>query len=356
MAKKLFIPGPTNVAPEVLEKMSASMIGHRSKAASELQRSLSEKLRKMFYTGNEILVSTSSGSGLMEGALRSCTAKKAAVFSIGAFGDRWYKMATANGVPADIFKSELGSITTPEMVDQALATGQYDLVAVTHNETATGVTNPCEEIAEVMKKYPDVVWCVDAVSSAGGTKIEVDKMGIDICITSAQKALALPPGLAVCTFSQKAYERTGQVSNRGLYFDLRELYDFIQSKDYQYPSTPTLSHMYALDFQMDRILTEGLENRWNRHKEMAEYCRAWALEYFDLYSDRNHLSNTLTVIANTRGISVSDLNKKLGERNMELSNGYGALKEKCFRIAHMGELTLDDIKEVTANIQDILGL
>lgn len=356
MPKKLFIPGPTVVAPEVLEKMATPMIGHRSKAASALQRSISDKLRQVFYSQNEILVSTSSGSGLMEGSVRSCTAKRAAVFSIGAFGDRWFKMAEANGVPADLFKSELGHITTPEMVDQALATGKYDLVAITHNETATGVTNPCDEIAEVLKKYPDVVWCVDAVSSAAGMKIEVDRLGIDICITSAQKALALPPGLAVCTFSQKAYERTGQVSNRGLYFDLRELYDFIQKKDYQYPSTPSLSHMYALDFQLDRILAEGLENRWARHAEMADYCRAWALEYFDLFSDRKHLSNTLTVIANTRGISVSDLNRKLGERNKEISNGYGSLKEKCFRIAHMGELTLGDIKEVTSDIQDILGL
>lgn len=356
MPKKLFIPGPTVVAPEVLEKMAGPMMGHRSKEASALQRSISDKLRQLFYTQNEIIVSTSSGSGLMEGAIRSCTSRRAAVFSIGAFGDRWFKMAQANGVPSDIFKSELGQITTPEMVDQALATGLYDLVAITHNETATGVTNPCDEIAEVIKKYPDVIWCVDAVSSAGGMKIEVDKLGIDICITSGQKALAVPPGIAVCTMSSKAYERTAQVPNRGLYFDLKELYDFVQQKDHQYPSTPTLSHMYALDFQLDRILAEGLENRWARHAEMADYCRAWATEYFDLFSDKAHLSNTLTVIANTRGISVSELNKKLGERNKEISNGYGSLKEKCFRIAHMGELTLDDIKEVTSDIEDILGL
>lgn len=331
-------------------------MGHRSKEASALQRSISDKLRQLFYTQNEIIVSTSSGSGLMEGAIRSCTSRRAAVFSIGAFGDRWFKMAQANGVPSDIFKSELGQITTPEMVDQALATGQYDLVAITHNETATGVTNPCDEIAEVIKKYPNVIWCLDAVSSAGGMKIEVDKLGIDICITSGQKALAVPPGIAVCTMSSKAYERTAQVPNRGLYFDLKELYDFVQQKDHQYPSTPTISHMYALDFQLDRILAEGLENRWARHAEMADYCRAWAREYFDLFSDKAHLSNTLTVIANTRGISVSELNKKLGERNKEISNGYGSLKEKCFRIAHMGELTLDDIKEVTSDIEDILGL
>lgn len=356
MHKKLFIPGPTEVDPAVLAAMGTPMIGHRSKAASVLQKSIADKMRKLFYTENEILLSTSSGSGFMEGSIRSCTAKKAAVFSIGAFGDRWYKMAVANGVPADIFKSELGAITTPEMVDQALSTGDYDLVTITHNETATGVTNPCEEIAEVLKKYPDVIWCVDAVSSAAGMKIEVDKLGIDVCITSAQKAFALPPGMAMCTFSEKAYERTHSVPNRGLYFDMKEIYDFVKQKDNQYPSTPSLSHMYALDCQLDRIMAEGLENRWNRHAEMADYCRAWAREYFALYSDENHLSNTLTVIKNTRGISVSDLNKALAERNKEISNGYGSMKEQCFRIAHMGELTLPDIQEVTHDIQEILGL
>ena len=356
MHKKLFIPGPTEVAAEVLEKMATPMMGHRCKAASVLQRSISDKLRQVFYTQNEILLSTSSGSGLMEGAVRSCTAKRAAVFSIGAFGDRWFKMAEANGVPADLFKSELGQITTPEMVEKALATGLYDLVALTHNETATGVTNPCEEIAAVMAKYPEVVWCVDAVSSAGGAKIDVDALGIDICITSAQKAFALPPGLAMATFSKKAYERTACVPNRGLYFDLREIYDFIQKKDYQYPSTPTLSHMFALDFQLDRMLEEGLDNRWARHAEMAAFVRAWAEEYFALYSDKNHLSNTLTVVENTRGISVSDLNKQLALRNKEISNGYGSMKEKCFRIAHMGEMQVSDMKEVTSDIVDILGL
>lgn len=356
MHKKLFIPGPTEVAPEVLESLGGPMIGHRSKAASDLQRSISDMLRTVFCTEQEILLSTSSGSGLMEGAVRSCTAKKAAMFSVGAFGDRWYKMATANGVPADIFKSELGQATTPEMVDQALATGQYDLVAITHNETAIGIMNPVEDIAEVMKKYPDVVWCVDAVSSAGGSKIETDKLGIDVLITSTQKALAVPPGMAACTISQKAYDRTSQVQNRGLYFDFKELYDTVKSKDYQYPSTPSLPLMYALDCQLKRMMAEGMDARYARHIEMAEFMRAWAKEYFALFPNDQYLSNTLTVINNTRDIDISGLNKALGERGMQLGNGYGSLKNLTFRIAHMGELTMSDMREITSAIEEILDL
>ncbi|SHG56420.1 phosphoserine aminotransferase, putative [Thermosyntropha lipolytica DSM 11003] len=356
MHKKLFIPGPVSVKPDVLEKMATPMIGHRSKDASALQRRISDKLRKLFYTEEEILLSTTSGSGLMEGAIRSCTAKRAAVFSVGAFGKRWYEMAVSNNVPADLFEVEWGQATTPEMVEEALSTGKYDLVTITHNETSTGVMNPIEEISKVIKKYPDVVWCVDAVSSAGGSKIEVDKLGIDICITSTQKALGLPPGLAICTFSKKAVERAKQVPHRGYYLDLLSLYDYIQKKDYQYPSTPSLSHMFALDYQLDKIFEEGLDNRFARHIEMAEYVRAWAKKHFALFADERYLSNTLTTISNTRNIDIAELNKELGKRGFQISNGYGKMKDKTFRIAHMADYTLDDVKEVLGHIEDILKL
>lgn len=354
MHKKLFIPGPVDVKEDVLKKMATPMIGHRTKDASQLQRNISDKMRKVMFTNSEILLSTSSGSGLMEGAVRSCTRKKAAVFSVGSFGDRWYKMAKCNNVPADIFKSELGKHTSAEMVDKALSTGNYDLITITHNETSTGIMNPVEEIAEVMKKYPEVVWCLDTVSSMGGTKIEVDKLGVDICITSSQKCLGLPPGLSICSFSNKALEASKQVEFRGLYLDLLELYNYIQKKDYQYPSTPSLSHMYALDYQLDKILAEGLENRFARHLEMAEYVRGWAKEYFELFPEEGYISNTLTTVKNTRNISVSDLNKKLGEVGYSISNGYGDLKELTFRIAHMADTTLDDVKELISEINKIL--
>lgn len=355
MHKKLFIPGPVEVRPDVLEKMATPMMGHRSKEASALQRGISEKVRKLFYTKEEILLSTTSGSGLMEGAVRSCTAKRAAVFSVGAFGNRWYDMAKFNNVPADLFESEWGKPTTPEMVDDALKTGKYDLITVTHNETSTGLMNPVDEIAEVMKKYPEVVWCLDTVSSMAGTKIEVDKLGVDVCITSSQKCIGLPPGLAICSMSQKAVERAKTVPYRGLYLDLLSLYEYIQKKDYQYPSTPSLSHMFALDYQLDNMLAEGLENRYARHKAMAEVVRAWGREHFELFPDERYLSNTLTNIKNTRDIDIADLNKQLGARGFQISNGYGKLKGKTFRIAHMADCQMEDIKELLKNIDEILG-
>ena len=356
MHKKLFIPGSVEVKPEVLEKMATPMIGHRSKDASELQKRITSKLQEMLYTQEVVLLSTSSGSGLMEGAVRSCTLKRAAIFAVGAFGVRWYEMARSNNVPADLFEVEWGNATTPEMIDEVLSTGKYDLVTITHNETSTGLMNPLETIAGVVKNYPDVVFCLDAVSSAGGSKIEVDELGIDICITSTQKALGLPPGMALCTFSQKAIERAQQVRCWGYYLDLLALYDYIQKKDYQYPSTPSLSHMFALDYQLDCMLAEGLEQRFARHAEMAEYTQQWARKYFNLFADERYLSNTLTTIKNTRNIDVAALNRELGLRGYQISNGYGKLKDKTFRIAHMADCTLAELKELIDNINDILKL
>jgi aspartate aminotransferase-like enzyme len=355
MHKRLFIPGPVEVRPDVLEKMSTPMIGHRSKSASALQAGIADKMRTLMYTRNEILLSTSSGSGLMEGSIRSCTRGRAAVFSIGAFGDRWFKMATANDVPADLFSVEPGCATLPEQVETALCTGLYDLVTVTHNETATGVMNPVEGISEVLHRHPDVVWCVDAVSSLGGAKIEVDRLGIDVCITSSQKCLGLPPGLSVCSVSEKAIQAALQVPFRGLYFDLVELYRFVKEKENQYPATPSLSHMFALDYQLDRILAEGPENRFARHQAMAGRVRDWARTRFALYSDPAHLSDTVTCIANTRGIDVPTLNKRLGEVGYTISNGYGPLKDKTFRIAHMADATLDDIEGLLSAIDALLA-
>jgi len=354
MRKKLFIPGPTEVRGDVLNHMATPMIGHRSNEASILQKCITQKLKQLMYTENEILLSTSSGSGLMEGAVRSCTRHRAAIFTCGSFGERWYEMAIANKVNADRFEVEYGRAVRGEMVDKVLKSGRYDLATITHNETSTGVMNPIKEIADVIKDYPEVVFCVDAVSSLGGVKIPVDDLGIDICITSSQKCLGLPPGFSLCSISEKALQAAKKVEYRGVYLDLLRLYEYLKKKDYQYPFTPSLSHMFALDFQLDLILKEGIENRFHRHQIMADRVREWAKNNFSLFAQEEFASNTVTCIENTKGISIKKLNDDLGERGFTISNGYGNLKEKTFRIGHMGDLSLDDINELLSTIDEII--
>jgi aspartate aminotransferase-like enzyme len=355
--KKLFIPGPVEVDAEVLRMMSTPMIGHRSAEWSDLQRRVSEKLQTLMYTSNPIILSASSGTGLLEMAIRCTTARRAIVFSVGAFGNRWHAIAEGNGVPADKYEEQWGAGIIPETVERYLSTGKYDVATLTHNETSTGVMNHVEELAEVFRRYPEVVWCVDTVSSLGGVKIEVDRLGIDVCVTSSQKALGLPPGLSLASVSEKAKKRAVAIKNRGYYFDMLQLLKYVEERNFQYPSTPSISHTFALDFALERILKqEGLEARFDRHRQIAEYVRSWAKKHFALFPKEEYASNTVTCISNTQAISVKELNNKLAERGFTISNGYGALKEKTFRIAHMAELQKADLGELLGHIEEILGL
>lgn len=355
MHKKLFIPGPTEVREDILDVMKTPMIGHRSKEFSELYDSVIPKVKKVLYTENKVFLSTSSATGLMEGAIRNCVKERALNLVCGAFSKRWHQITKANGKEADVVEVEWGKAILPEMVRDALKTGKYDAVTFVHNETSTGVMNPIYEIAEVMKEFPDVSFLVDAVSSMVGVKIEVDRLGIDVCLAGVQKAFALPPGLALCSVSEKALKKAESIPNRGYYFDFLTFLKYDQDK-HQTPTTPIISIIFALDKQLDRFFDEGLENRFARHLEMANYVRDWTRQYFAFFPDEKYLSNTLTAIKNTRGISVADLNKELGKRGAMISNGYGKLKEQSFRIAHMGDLTLDDMKWLLSQINEILGL
>lgn len=355
MHKKLFIPGPTEVREDILQAQAKPMIGHRSKDFSALYEGVVNKIKKALNTQNHIIVFTSSGTGIMEGAIRNCVYKDVLCCVNGAFSDRWFKIAKACGKNADEIRVEWGKAIKPEMLEAKLKSNKYDAVTLVHNESSTGVRAPIEEIAEVMKKYPDTYFLVDTVSSLMGDKIEIDKLGIDVCLTSSQKCFALPPGLAVCSVTQRALERTRTITDRGYYFDFDAMLKRYE-KDRQTPTTPAVTLLYAMDKQMDKMLAEGMENRYKRHLEMAQYVRDWAKKHFALFPEPGYESVTLTCVDNTRKITVADLNAELGKRGFQISNGYGDLKEKTFRIAHMGDLTLEEIKELIKNINEILKL
>lgn len=355
MYKKLFIPGPTHVRDKILQAQAAPMIGHRMKEYSELQERVTNKLQKVLYTDQHVYLFAASSTGVMEGSIRQATHKKILNTICGAFSKRWHQITVANGVPCGTIEVPMGQAITPEMVDEALSTGEYDAVTLVLNETSTGIMNPIPEIAAMIhEKYPDVLIIVDAVSGMAGAKIEFDAWGLDVCLAGVQKCFALPAGLTVAAVSDRARERGKTVPGRGYYF----AWDVMDGKydKHQTPATPAISLIQALDVQLDDMLAEGLDARWARHEAMADYVQDWARKHFALFGDERYLSKTVTNVENTRGISVADLNKELGERGATISNGYGDLKEKCFRIAHMGDLTVEDVKWVTGLIEDILGL
>ena len=353
MHKKLFIPGPIEVSQEILTAMATPMIGHRMPEYARLHKGVTDKLKKLMFTEERVFLSTSSAFGAMEGAVRNLVGKRCANFCNGAFSDKWHKVTLSCGKEADPFKVEWGQPITPELVDSALATGKYDAITLIHNETSTGVMSPLPEIAEVLRKYPDVLSIVDTVSSMSALKIPVSELGIDCCVFGVQKAFALPPGLAVFTASERALERAKGVSNRGYYFDFLE-FAAADEKD-NTPSTPCISLIYALDVQLERMFAEGLERRWQRHAEMAQFVRGWVLEHgFGLFPDEPYRSVTLTCATNDRGIDEAALKKRLGERGFAFDDGYGKLKGKTFRIAHMGDMQLKDLREITGEMESIL--
>ena len=355
MYKKLFIPGPTHVREEILEAQAVPMIGHRTKEYSALQAEVTPKLQELLFTERRVYLYASSSSGVMEGSVRQASTKRMLGTVCGAFSKRWYEMIVANGIPSDKLEVQMGQAITPELVDEALSKDEYDAITLCHNETSTGVMNPIPEIAAMIHdKYPDVLILIDAVSSMAGSKIEFDAWGLDVCLAGVQKCFALPAGLTVCAVSDRARERALEVPNRGHYFAWDQMDKKYEAS--QTPATPAISLIQALNKQMDDILVEGLENRWARHIEMAEIVREWARTNFALYGDERYLSNTVTNVENTRGISVAGLNQELAMRGAMISNGYGDLKEKCFRIAHMGDLLVSDIRWLLAQIDDILGL
>lgn len=355
MHKKLFIPGPTEVRQDILDAQAQPLIGHRMKEMTQLYTGIIGKLGELLETKNFIMVLTASGTAVMEGAIRNCVQNDVLCCVNGAFSERWHKIAKACDKNADAITIDWGKAIKPEMVEEKLKAKKYEAITVCQNETSTGVRNPLEDIATVVKNYPDTLLLVDTVSSLMGDKIEIEKWGIDLCVSSSQKAFALPPGLAPSVISDRALKKSETVTGRGHYCDFPGIKAYYEKKG-QTPSTPAVTLMYALDKQLDKMKQEGMDNRYKRHRNMAQYVQNWGTKYFSLFAEPGYESVTVSCMNNTRKISVADLNKELGARGFAISNGYGKLKELAFRIAHMGDLTLDEIKEVITNINEILKL
>ncbi|HHU92681.1 MAG TPA: alanine--glyoxylate aminotransferase family protein [Halanaerobiaceae bacterium] len=356
MQERLFTPGPTEVRAELLNELARPQLHHRTEEFVQLYDSIQAYLKQLLFTENPVLLFTSSSTGAMEAAVTNGVKKRCLNLVNGAFGERWHEIAVMNGVPCDKLEIEWDKAIKPELVDEALASGKYDALTLVFNDTSTGVLNPLAEISEVMKKYDEVLFFVDAVSAMGGVEIRVDEWGIDMCLAGLQKAFGLPAGLAVASVSERLLARAREVEPRSYYFNLPLMYKYHQQS--QTPVTPAIPQMFALKKQLEDIVEgEGIEKRFKRHQEMAAVVQEWALKHFDIYPEEGYWSPTITCILNTRDISVGDLNRELVNKYAcRIASGYGKLKEKCFRIAHMGDLNLIDIKGLLAAIEDILGL
>ena len=340
---KLFIPGPVEVSPKTLQAFSRPMIGHRGSEFKALYGSMQPQLQTLFGTRQPVFLSTSSAWGVMEGAIRNLVHKRVLCCMLGAFSDKWLDVSRRCGKEADALQVEWGDYIHPEALDEKLATGLYDTVTLIHNETSTGVLNSLGDLCAVMRKHPEVLLVVDTVSSFSALPIAMDELGIDVLLTGSQKALALPPGLALFAVSERAFERAAKTPDRGYYFD------FIEFKKNQEgdmtPSTPSVGHIYALQSKLEDMFTEGLEARYERHARTNEMVHAWVRENgFGFFAPEGYRSKTLTCIENTRGIDVAAwIGRVKKQHGLVFDGGYGKLKGKTFRISNMGDETPETV-------------
>jgi len=351
---KLFIPGPTHVSDDVLQAMATPQIGHRTPEVSVLIQEIIEGIQKVLYTNNKILLTSNPATALWEMGIINSTSKGILHAVNGAFSKKWAFVSNKCNYNSEIIDYEWGQGVKVEDVDKMLSTNKFDVFAMVHNETSTGVMSNLEEISELLKnKYPDVIWLIDAVSSMAGIKIEVDRLGVDFILSSTQKAWGLPAGFSVCSVSDKVFKKSELLNNKGYYFDLMT-YDKYYSK-YQTPTTPSLEHLFGLQYIIKKINDEGLENRWNRHIEMANHARAWAKEHGQsLFPEPGCESFTLTCIKNDQNWDINLLNDKLLDKGFRMDRGYGPLRTKAFRVAHMGNVYMNDLTEYLNIIDELL--
>jgi aspartate aminotransferase-like enzyme len=356
---KLHIPGPVEVSAKTFQAFCTPMIGHRGQGFKDLYASLQPPLQQLLYTKQLVYLSTSSAWGVMEGAVRNLVQKRALNCMCGAFSDKWLDVSKRCGKEAEALQVPWGSPVLAEQVDAKLATGRFDALTLVHNETSTGVMSPVYEIAALKKKYPDVMFIVDSVSSMSAVKLEFDALGIDVLLAGSQKAFALPPGLAVFVCSPAALARAAAAKDRGYYFDFVEFQK--NAEQSMTPSTPSIGHVFALASKLQEIFAEGLEARFARHRKLAEATRAWASRHgFTLFPDKGFESVTLTCVNSGakpggRAVDVPKLQKLVKEQGFLIDGGYGKIKGTTFRISNMGDETEATMNQLYAALDKAMG-
>ncbi|HEY7769441.1 alanine--glyoxylate aminotransferase family protein [Longimicrobium sp.] len=357
---RFFLPGPTEVHPDVLAAMTRPLIGHRGAEMSSLLEACDPVLRSLFRTRRPVYVASSSATGLMEGAVRNGVRRRALSLVNGAFSERFAALVTDCGREGERYEVPLGEANQPDEVYQRLRAGGFDAVTVVHSETSTGVLNPLPEIAEAVRRAEaetgeEILLLVDGVTTVGGMLVEAEAWGLDFLLTGSQKAMALPPGLAFGTASERMMARAATIPGRGQYFDLLE-YDAYWRK-HQTPNTPAVSLLYALSEQCRRIGAEGVEARALRHWQMAERTWEWAQGRpgLSLFAAEGQRSPTVTTIRVDDGMPASRICTEMTARGWTLGTGYGKLKDLTFRIGHMGDHTMDELDALLAVLEEVLG-
>ena len=350
---QFFLPGPTYVTEEARQAMTAPAIGHRSARFKPVYEAIARRLPEVFRTSGDVMIATGSATLVMECAVVSTVASDVLNLTNGSFSERWHAISRSVGKSADKVSVPWGEPVDPDLVRAALRRKKYEAVTVVHNETSTGVMSPIADVAKAIREESDALILVDTVSSLAGAPVETDAWGLDVVLTGSQKALACPSGLALFTLSERAAERAARVPHRGFYTDLLRYRD--KHREGGTITTPATALFYALDKQLDRILAEGMEARWERHRRLEEKTEGWAAARgFTYASSPAARSWTVSCLKPSVGLDPAAFVKKAGERGFTLGGGYGDWKPSTFRIGHMGEVRESDLDALFTELDSVL--
>ncbi len=353
-----FLPGPTEVRRPILEAMLAPMLPHRGAAFESLFAELQRGLQPIFRTTRPVYVSSSSATGLMEAAVR-CTPPGPILSLVnGAFSERFAHIARACDREVNVLSTAWGAIADLNEVESALKARTYAAVTVVHSETSTGALTSLPELSVLAHRYGAAI-LVDSVTGLGGTPVETDAWQLDFVLTGSQKALALPPGLAFGVASEQFIAQAARGVSRGLYFDLVEFEQYIHRN--QTPNTPAISLLYAAAAQCAHIAQETVERRWQRHAEMASTTHQWVADLasdtglpFQIVAAAGERSHTVSAIALPEMLTGDAIVKAVAARGYVIGGGYGLLKQRTFRIGHMGDHTVHGLSSCLQVTRDAI--
>jgi aspartate aminotransferase-like enzyme len=346
----LRIPGPTALPPAVRKALSEQMINHRGPEFAALLGEITEGTQRVFATQNDLLFFPASGTGGLEAAIVNSFSPGDRVLSItvGSFGERWCEIARAFGLDVDHMQLEWGSALNVMEVERRLAqAGPFSGILVTHNETSTGVTNPIDKLAPIVRRH-DALFLVDAVSSMGAIPFETDRWDVDVAITGSQKAWMCPPGMTMLSVSPRAWDAHGRAKLPRSYFDFGAARDY--QRRGQTPYTPAVGIMYGLRAALRLMEKEGLEKVFRRHRLVAERARKGVRALgFELAADRRHYSDTVTSVKAPAGCDLKRAFARLkDEHDVVLATGQEHWRDTHFRIGHLGHVRRADIDHALA--------
>jgi aspartate aminotransferase-like enzyme len=353
---QLRIPGPTPLPERVVRAMSAPMIDHRGPEFAALLEEIGEGARKVFGTAGDVLVLTASGTGGLESAIANLVSPGDKVLSVvvGNFGERFRSIARAYGAEVISYEVEWGQPAETDDVRRLLEQHpDAGIVLLTHNETSTGLTNPLEELVRVVKEAGRLA-VVDGVSSVSSMPVEVDRLGVDVCVSGSQKGWMSPPGIAFATVSEAAWERQAVARSPRYYFDYAQAKKFLPKG--ATPWTPAVSVLFAVREGLRMMFEEGLDNVYRRHREIANACAA-GLEAmgFELYAAAGYRSATVTAARPPAGVDIKAYRKLLREKfGVVIAGGQGKAEGEIIRVGHLGSVAAGDLVQVLWAMEEAL--